>query len=113
MEIDLHKIGQDIYLFRDNPGELDEVNLKLAGWYAFYSSQLIPLELAEAKFWEQHKDIGAEKPKSDSFVRALWKITKDGQRMIELERTLKTIEKLMSAIRSSLARQDRELRAIK
>ena len=112
-QIDLAQIGRDIITYKDLPERLDAMNLTLAGCYGFYSSQMIPLEIAEAVFWENHKDIHAEKPKSDTYVRALWKMTVDGHKMIEFERVLKTIEKLMSAIRTSLMRQDRELRNIK
>lgn len=110
--IDLEKIGRDIYKFRDIPGELDATNLKLAGWYSYYSAKMIPLELEEASFWETHKGLEREKPVSDAMVRALWKITPSGQEMIEVERTLKTCEKLMSTLRTSIARADRELRNI-
>lgn len=112
-QIDLTKIGRDIIRYKNVPAQLDSINLTLAGWYAFYSEQMITLELAEASFWEKVKDYEADKPKSDSLVRALWKITPDGHKMIEYERTLKTIEKLMSSLRTSLARHDRELRSIK
>jgi hypothetical protein len=87
---------------------LDEINIELCWWYSFLTSEIIPLDIAEASFWEKHKDIKAEKPKSDAFVRALWKITKDGQKQIELERTLKTIEKIMSGLRTSIHRANQE-----
>ena len=111
--IDLEQIGRDIFSNKDNPASLDETNIKLAGWYAYYSAQLIPLKLKEASFWEEHKDIKAEKPKSDTFVRAMWRITKDGHKMIEIEETLKTIDKIMSTLRSSIHRSTVELKSIK
>jgi len=109
-QINLEEIGRDIFRFRDLPGDLDGINLKLAGWYSYYSARMIPLELAEAKFWQDHKGLEREKPVSDAMVRALWKITPEGNHMIEVERTLKTIEKLMSTLRTSISRHDRELR---
>lgn len=109
-QINLEEIGRDIFRFRDFPEKLDSINLKLAGWYSYYSAQVIPLELAEAKFWQDNKNLNAEKPLSDTMVRSLWRITPEGFRMIELERTLKTIEKLMSTLRTSIARADREMR---
>jgi len=103
-DIDLAEYGRSIYTHRDNAHKLDSINLELVGYYAYYSSEMIPLELAEATFWEKHKDIDAEKPKSDTFVRALWKITKQGQDKIKYERVLKTIEKIMSSLRTSINR---------
>lgn len=108
--IDLAKYGRSIYQNKDNPGALDDINLELVGWYANYSAKLIPLELAEAHFWETHKDIKAVKPKSDTFIRALWKITKEGQEMIAYERILKCIEKIMSSLRTSISRANNEAR---
>jgi hypothetical protein len=111
--IDLEQYGRDMFANKDNPSKLDEINIELAGWYAFYSAQLIPLKLEEASFWEKFKDIKAEKPKSDTYVRALWRISKSGHQMIEIEETLKTIDKLMSTLRSSIHRSTVELRNIK
>jgi len=107
--IDLTEYGRKIYLHKDNPGELNEINLELAGYFAYYSSQLIPLKLAEATFWGKFKDIEAVKPKSDAYVRALWRITKDGNRMMEIEETLKVLDKLMSTLRTSINLAIKEL----
>jgi len=109
-KIDLEKYGRDIFKYKDLPEKLDGIQIELAGWYAYYASQMIPLEIAEAVFWEKTKNYESEKPTSDATVRALWKITEDGHKMIESERTLKTLEKLMSTLRTSLARHNQEMR---
>lgn len=109
-EINLPEIGREIIRKKNNPAELDRIQLDLAGWYAFYSEEMIELELAEATFWEKNKDIRSEKPKSDPFVRALWKMTVEGHRMIEIERTLSTIHILISSLKASLNRQTIEMR---
>jgi hypothetical protein len=109
-EIDLAQFGRDIYSNKDFPHVLDSINLELCSWYSYYSAQMIPLEIEEAKFWEEHKDIKAEKPKSDSYVRALWRMTVSGHKMIEYERVLKTLEKLMSGLRTSIGRSNQEAR---
>jgi len=108
--IDLVSYGRNIYINKDNPNELNDLNLELVGWYAFYNAKMIPLELAEATFWETHKDIKSDKPKSDAFVKALWRITKEGQQMLEYERVLKTIEKIMSSLRTSINKATHEAR---
>lgn len=104
-EIDLAEFGRNIIKYKTSPSKLDEFQLTLAGWYAYYSEQMIELELQEASFWEAHKDFKSEKPKSDPYVRALWKISKDGRRMLEVERTLSTIHILISSLKASLNRQ--------
>src|SRR5664280_2463342 len=111
-KIDLAEFGRKIYQYRDLPERLDSINIQLAGYYSFYSAKMIPLELSEASFWEKTKGLEKEKPLSDSMVRALWKVTKEGYEMIEVERTIKTIEKLMSTLRTSINRADREMRSL-
>jgi len=110
MEINLKKYGRQVFEMKDAPSSLDTLGIELVGWYANYQSKMIPLELKEAKFWQEEKDWKSEKPKSDATVRALWKCTPEGMKMMEIERTLKTIEKLMSMIKSSLRRAETEAR---
>lgn len=112
-DIDLTEYGRNIIRYKNIPHKLDELQLELVGFFAYYNEQMIQLELEEAGFWEIHKDINSEKPKSDPFVRALWKITLSGKRMTEVSRTISTISKLISSIQSSLKRQSNELRSIK
>jgi len=109
-KINLSQVGRDIMQNKNIPHELDSTQLDLAGWYAYYSEQIIPLEIAQATFWEKFKGIDTEKPKSDPFVRALWKMSQEGKDMVEIERTLKTIHILISSIKASLNRQTNELR---
>ena len=109
-QIDLPEIGRNIIIYRNSPSKLDEIQLRLVGWYAFYSEKMIELELAEATFWEENKDFKSEKPKSDPLVRALWKITAAGHQMIATERTLSTIHILISSLKASLNRQTVEQR---
>lgn len=109
-EINLQEYGRKIYEYKDLPHQLDNLNCEIIGWYARYQHEMIPLELQEARFWQEVKDWKAEKPKSDAIVRALWKCTPEGMRMLELDRVLKTLEKLSSTIRSSLRRAETEAR---
>lgn len=109
-KIDLSKYGRDIITYKTSPEHLDRLQLELAGWYAYYADSMIEREIAQATFWEKHKDIKSENPKSDPFVRALWKISKEGKEMVEHERTLKTIHILISSIKASLNRQSVEMR---
>jgi hypothetical protein len=112
-KLNLSEYGRKLYQYKNLPNKLDEINLELAGWYSFYSEKMIALELAEASFWEKHKDFGAEKPKSDPLVRALWKITEEGKQKTEYERTLSTIHILLSSIKASLNRHNTEARNLK
>lgn len=112
-KINLAQIGREIITFKNSPSKLDSIQLTLAGWYAYYAEQMIPIELAEAIFWEKNKDFGKDKPKSDPLVRAMWKITDEGKKMIEYERTLSTIHILLSSIKASMNRHNTEARNLK
>lgn len=109
-KINLPDIGRSIILYKNSPAKLDEIQLTLAGWYSYYSEEMINLELKEATFWEEHKNFGTSEVKSDPLVRALWKVSEDGHRMIEIERTLKTIHILISSLKSSINRHNSQAR---
>lgn len=109
-KIDIEEYGRKVFQYKDNPSALDAVNCEMAGWYAYYQNRMIPLERQEAEFWRDVKGLEDEKPKSDAIVRALWKITEAGMDMAEIERILKTLEKLMSTCRSSIRRASEEMR---
>lgn len=108
LHINLEEYGRKVYELRDSPSALDSLGVELIGWYARYQSMMIPLELSEAKFWQENKDWKAEKPKSDATVKALWRCTPEGMQMIELDRIIKTIDKLCSMIKSSVRRAESE-----
>lgn len=108
--IDLAEYGRKVFLYKDAPATLDNIGIELIGWYARYQSMMIPLEMKEAKFWQDNKDWAAEKPKSDATVKAMWRCTPEGIEMIELDRTIKTIDKLCSMIKSSVRRAEQEQR---
>lgn len=110
MEIDLEQYGRKVFEYKDSPSQLDVLGIEIVGWYARYQSMMIPLELQEAKFWQETKDWKAEKPKSDAIVKALWRCTPEGMKMMEIERILKTLDKLMSMIKSSIRRAEMEIR---
>ena|SRR3990167_1601355 len=109
-EINLEEYGRKVFEYKDSPSHLDTLGIELVGWYANYQSKMIPLEIQEAKFWQEVKDWKAEKPKSDATVKALWRCTPEGMKMMEIDRILKTLDKLMSMIKSSIRRAETEIR---
>ncbi|MCX6822083.1 MAG: hypothetical protein NTW30_04885 [Candidatus Aenigmarchaeota archaeon] len=108
--INLEEYGRKVFQFKDVPSTLDSLGIELIGFYSYYQSMMIPLELKEAKFWQDNKDWKSEKPKSDATVKALWRCTDEGMEMLELDRTIKTIDKLCSMIKSSVRRAESEQR---
>lgn len=54
-EIDLTEYGREIIRYKNIPEQLDRIQLELAGFYAYYSEQMIDLELAQATFGNKTK----------------------------------------------------------
>ena len=104
--LDLQKIGAKIQRAKGNPGLLDEINIDLSGWYSYFSEQFIRLEHQEAVFY-QVKEMGDEKPTVKS-IESQCKISQEGQDHTRTKQTLKTLEKLMSNIKSSIRRASEE-----
>lgn len=108
--IDLHEFGQRIHAFRNVPHVLDEISIELAGWYAFEADKLMRLELQEAKFWQENKHLESEKPTSDAMIKKLWILTEEGSEHLKTEMIVKTIEKLLSTLKTSVYRSNVEYR---
>lgn len=106
--INLEEYGRKIWKLKNNPRGLDSLNVELTGWYAYYSEQMINLEAKEAQFWKENKHLDQEKPLSDTTIKALWRITPDGADHLRADRYCKTIEKIMSSLKSSLRRLEME-----
>lgn len=104
--LDLQKIGAKIQRAKGNPGLLDEINIDLSGWYAYFSEQFIRLEHQEAVFY-QVKEMADEKPTIKS-IESQWKISEEGQDHVRTKQTLKVLEKLMSNIKASIRRAETE-----
>lgn len=108
-QVDLKQIGREIFAASNNPKKLDGINTRLSGWYSFYTEEYIDLEYKEAVFHQNTKNSG-DKALSDKSVTSLWKITEDGQRHTRVAQTMKTVEKLMSNLKSSIRRAEVESR---
>ena len=120
----LTELAQKVYNARSLPGELAELHITLASMYSTESEKMMEVQLKKADFW-QVKDIEGyepyekanpshlenpkgirpvmrEKPLSDTAVEMLWLQTEEGKKEIKLKYTLRSIEKLMSAVKSSM-----------
>ncbi len=109
-KIDLDDYGRRIFKANGHPGILDQLNLEITGWFAYFSEQLNVLELLEAKFWQDNKKVEGSKDKSDKELESMWKLTPDGEAHMRAVRATKTIEKLMSSLKASLRRAETEAR---
>lgn len=106
----LSELAKKVYNARGNPGMLAELHITLATQYATMSENMMETQLKKADFW-QIKDSG-EKPLSDKQVEMKWLQTDDGRMEIKLKYVLRSLEKLMSAVKSSLVNATIEARNI-
>ena len=78
------------------PHEAVEMRAKLAGLYSFYSEQYETCIIEKARNWK----ILREKHKSDASAEKDWETTETGINEIGLKLRLKSIEKMLSALKS-------------
>lgn len=83
------------------PTKLDDLNLEMAAKYGMMSEIAKELQLEKAEFTTNLK-FSQEKPLSDSFVNQKWLTTEGGKKEIRLKYEMRALEKMMSAIKSSI-----------
>lgn len=84
----------------NSPGELSELNMSLAGYYGLNATELDGILAIKADKWIKIRS--EEGVKSDAQADRLWEQTVEGQRERRLKLQQKTIEKLMSAIKTRI-----------
>ena len=70
--------ARQIRLHKNSPSELAEIHIDLAAKYAFISEIFKDLQIEKAQFWQQKFE--KEKPLSDTFLEAKWRLTEGGNR---------------------------------
>lgn len=83
------------------PTKLNDLNLEMAAKYGMMSEIAKELQLEKAEFTTNLK-FSQEKPLSDSFVNQKWLTTEGGKKEIRLKYEMRALEKMMSAIKSSI-----------
>lgn len=100
-----------------SPDLLADLLSELSQHYAFLTEQHIQMKLAKAKFEEIAKFkytqdgelVERDKPLSDKAVENRWRLTPQGIEEYTTKRTLSSMEKLMSNLRSVLSQKKNEL----
>lgn len=78
------------------PQEAVEMRTQLAGLYAFYSEQLEDILMKKPSVWNSLR----KEHKSDTATERVWEGTADGLNEKGLSLRLKSIEKMMSALKT-------------
>lgn len=119
----LAQLAQKIYNSRNLPHVLAELHITAATMYSEMNDQWVEIQLKKADFWhiKDHETLTTEdlstitgktreKPLSDKAVEMLWLQTPEGKKEMRIKYCLKSLERLMSAIKSSLINANNEAR---
>jgi hypothetical protein len=80
------------------PGRLSEIRLWLAGHYAYLNSDLTEVLIRQPGLWRELR----ERAKSVSEADRLWEETPDGITEIKLRGTLKSIDRILSGLKTRI-----------
>jgi hypothetical protein len=111
----LSELAKEVYNARSLPGVLADLHIEIASIYANMSEEWVEIQISKALFWAT-KDYDMkeckprEKPLSDKQVEMMWLQKDEGIKEIRLKYALRSLEKLMSAVKSSLVNATIEAR---
>lgn len=111
-EMTIDNIGRLVYANASNPGVLAELNVKVAGYYAFLTGEYIKAKFAYAKFYDAHKIDDTGKKMSDKCIEMLWLLEDEGQNWYTLKKQILAFEKMMSAIKTTIITANNEMKNI-
>jgi hypothetical protein len=120
----LAELAKSIYNSRNLPHVLAEHHITCATMYSQISDEWVEIQLKKADFWQAkdfedraypvqegtriiqaNEKIRREKPLSDKAVEMMWLNTKEGEKELRVKFVLKSLEKMMAAIKSSLVKK--------
>jgi hypothetical protein len=93
---------------KNNPAMLAELHIELAGKYAFIADMMKDVKISRAVFWGIKFE--GDKPLSDTYIEAKWLMEEEGHKELKLKYEMLGLEKLMSAIKSSVVVNSLEAR---
>lgn len=98
MELKIKEIGEWLQEGKYTPHQLADLRVKLGGAYAYYSDTLEGVLREKHGMYPELK----ERSKSEKEVDRLWMQTEQGLLEAQLKIRLKSIEKLMSSVKTLL-----------
>lgn len=93
--------AKEIEEHRGEPGYLADLQVEMSSYYSLLNDKKATMRLARAQFWVDNKEAG-EKSKSDAMLENLWLLTENGQAELKIRTGLDSLEKMLSAIKSSV-----------
>ena len=95
----LQQYAEEVRANKNSPGTLADLHIDIAVKYAFLADIFKDVQLEKAEFWQQK--FAGEKPLSDTFIEAKWRITEGGKKELRLKLELKSLQNLMGAIKTA------------
>jgi hypothetical protein len=84
----------------ENPHDLSKLYIEIAADYGFFSSLLIGIKEKKTQEWVDIKKSGGEKLLSDKYTDMMYKLTDNGKYEQLIEIKMKSMEKMMSALKN-------------
>lgn len=95
----LQEFANEVQANKHNPEKLADLQLDMASKYSMLADVLKDIKLEKAEFWQIK--YAEDKPLSDTKLEARWLITEGGKKEIRLKLEMNSLDKLMSAIKTS------------
>lgn len=120
----LKELAKEVYNARNLPHVLADLHIELAAQYSQMNDEWVEIQLKKADFWQVKENVDVPKadgsgvtmprpkPLSDKAVEMMWIQTEEGKSELKVKYGLKSLERLMSAVKSSLVNATIEARNI-
>ncbi len=95
----LQEYAEEVRKNKNNPHILADLHIDIAAKYSSLAEIYKDIQLEKAEFW-QIKFAG-EKSLSDAYIEAKWRLTEGGMKEMRLKLEMKSLEKLMGAIKTA------------
>lgn len=100
------ELSEQILKSKDHPRSLSKLLMEMATKYAMVSDIYKDLRMAKNVFWQENK----KEKVSDKAVEISWHCTEEGEKELRATMELKSLEKLMSSVKSYLRVLENESR---
>ena len=102
--------GSDIANSATSPHILSQINVQLAGYYAYKNGLYVVEKIKWAKWYGESKIDSEGKKNSDKYLDALYLMTEDGQALYLLKKEIRSYEKMMDAVKSAIFVANQEVK---
>lgn len=99
-----------------SPGYLAELAEEMSADYAFYSEEMMKIQLIKPLIWTKIKkekdNVEREKYLSDNLTEQCWRLQYEGKKEIELKYKMKGLEKMINSIKTATYIKNQEAHSV-